>query len=179
MTRVLIVPGWTGSGPDHWQTLWERAHPDYLRVEMPDWDRPRLEDWIATLDAAVDQGPPAILVAHSLGCVAVAHWAGRAEGGRVRAALLVSPPDVERDETPPEIAGFAPIPRERLPFPAVVVASRTDPWIGVERARGLAAAWGARFVDAGDAGHLNTDAGYGPWPLGEALLAELIASREP
>jgi predicted alpha/beta hydrolase family esterase len=28
-------------------------------------------------------------------------------------------------------------------------------------------------VDAGDSGHVNADAGLGPWPLGERLLAEL------
>ena len=179
--RNLTVPGWTGSGPDHWQSLWERARPEIGRVEMPDWERPELEAWVTSLEAALAEGPPAILAAHSLGCLAVVHWAVRSGGedaaARVRAALLVAPPDAERDDAPPEIAGFAPIPREPLPFESVLVASATDPWIEPDRARDLARAWGSRFVDAGDAGHLNTDAGFGPWPEGEALLDELATAR--
>ena len=42
-----------------------------------------------------------------------------------------------------------------------------------ERSRALAQAWGSRFIDAGNSGHINADAGFGPWPLGENLLAEL------
>jgi uncharacterized protein len=54
------------------------------------------------------------------------------------------------------------------------VASRNDPFTDFERSRVLAEAWGSRFVDAGNSGHLNADAGFGPWPLGEELLAELL-----
>ena len=87
-SRVLIVPGWENSGPDHWQTLWERADPRrFRRVEQRDWDTPRPEDWIRELDTAIAAEPaPAVLVAHSLGCIAIAHWAARcarpACGGR-------------------------------------------------------------------------------------------------
>lgn len=180
IARVLTVPGWTGSGPDHWQTLWERSHPELRRVEMPDWDRPVLDDWVAALDAAIGSGAPAVLVAHSLGCLAAVHRAERVGGSAagIEAALLVAPPDADREDAPPEIAGFAPIPTGRLPFPAVVVASRTDPWIDFDRARELARAWDAEFVDIGDAGHVNTDAGFGPWPAGETLLAGLTAPRD-
>jgi predicted alpha/beta hydrolase family esterase len=115
---------------------------------------------------------PPVLVAHSLGCIAVAHWA-RTGTRPIQGALLVVPPDVEHPDFPPVVEGFAPIPRERLAFPSIVVASRNDQYGDFERSRGLAAAWGSRFVDAGDSGHLNTDAGFGPWPLGETLLAEL------
>ena len=88
--------------------------------------------------------------------------------------LLVAPPDVEHPDFPPVMEGFAPIPRARLPFPSLVVASRNDPFADFERSRALADAWGSRFVDAGHSGHLNADAGFGPWPLGERLLAELL-----
>lgn len=175
--RVLVIPGWTGSGPGHWQTLWERARPGIVRVEMEDWDRPDRAAWVARLDDAVSAGPPPVLVAHSLGCLVVAHWAAGEPAARARAALLVAPPDVEAEGTPAELAGFVPIPIRPLPFPSVVVASRTDPWIEFGRAWAIAEAWGSSLVDAGDAGHLNTDAGYGPWPDGEALLAGLLELR--
>lgn len=177
--RVLTIPGWTGSGSDHWQSIWERERPAIERVAMPDWDRPDRAAWVATLEATVAEGPPPVLVAHSLGCLAVVHWAEGLAAGRVRGALLVAPPDVERDDVPEEIAGFGPIPMEPLPFRAVVVASRTDPWTAFDRSAALARAWGASLVDAGEAGHLNTDAGYGPWPSGEVLLARLARPGDP
>ena len=113
-----------------------------------------------------------MLVAHSLGCLAVAHSA-RGRTLPIRAALLVAPPDVERPDFPPVVEGFAPIPREPLPFASIVVASRDDPFVTFERARELAGAWGSRVVDVGMGRHINTEAGFGPWPLGEQLLAEL------
>ena len=39
----------------------------------------------------------------------------------------------------------------------------------------LARAWGSRFVLLERGGHVNADAGFGPWPEGERLLAELTA----
>jgi predicted alpha/beta hydrolase family esterase len=172
---VLIVPGWTGSGPAHWQTRWERANPAYRRVEQADWDAPDVAAWVAVLDGAVRAAPaPPVLVAHSLGCIAVAHWAAAGTPGRAAGALLVAPADVERPAAPAPIRCFAPIPRRPLPFPTVVVASRDDPYVAFDRAAALATAWGADLVDAGAAGHLNSDAGFGPWPAGEALLAGLL-----
>ena len=170
---VLIVPGWGDSGPGHWQTLWEEANREFRRVVQRDWQYPVRVEWADTLAREVRAaGRPVVLVAHSLGCLAVAH-AARAGALPVHGALLVAPPDVEHPDFPPFIEGFAPIPREPLPFPSIVVASRNDQFADFERTRALASAWGARLVDAGTSGHLNTDAGFGPWPLGERLLAKL------
>jgi hypothetical protein len=172
-TPVLIVPGWGDSGPEHWQSLWETADPGFRRVVQRDWLYPICTEWVETLAGGIRAaGGPVVLVAHSLGCLAVAHCA-RDGALPVHGALLVAPPDVERPDFPPTIEGFTPVPREPLPFPSVVVASRNDPFAEFERTRALAAAWGSRLVDAGHGGHLNADAGLGPWPLGEKLLAEL------
>jgi predicted alpha/beta hydrolase family esterase len=171
---VLIVPGWGDSGPEHWQTLWEQANPGFRRVAQRDWEHPIKTEWVETLGREIRAaGRPVVVIAHSLGCIAVVHCAG-AGALPVRAALLVAPPDVEDPDFPPVIEGFAPVPRARLPFPSVVVASRNDPFAAFEQSRGLAEAWGSRFVDAGRSGHVNPDAGFGPWPLGETLLAELV-----
>jgi uncharacterized protein len=170
---VLIVPGWGDSGPMHWQSLWEHANPGFRRVVQRDWEYPIRAEWVATLDREIRAvGEPVVLVAHSLGCIAIAHWARVGEAA-AHAALLVAPPDIEHPDFPPVTEGFTPIPRERLAFPSIVVASRNDLFGDFERSRSLAEAWGSRFVDAGNSGHLNTDAGFGPWPLGERLLAEL------
>lgn len=173
--RVLIIPGWNSSGPEHWQTLWERADPDrFRRVEQSDWDNPRLADWVRTLDAAIAAEPaPPVLVAHSLGCIAVAHWAA-AHARPVVGALLVAPPDVERADMPGEVLGFAPVPLRPLPFRSILVASDNDEWVAIDRAAHFARGWGSELVRAGAVGHINTAAGFGPWPDGERLL-ELLS----
>ena len=177
LATILIVPGWQNSGPAHWQTLWQREHPEYVRVEQRDWERPVRAEWVATLEAAVvGAGGLVALVAHSLGCLAVAHWAavGSPAAHAVVGALLVAPPDVERGGALPEVAGFAPLPLAPLPFRSILVASENDPYCDIAVSRRLAAAWGSQLVSLGAAGHINTDAGYGPWPAGEALLASLL-----
>ena len=174
MTRVLILPGLHSSGPDHWQSRWERSDPACRRVRQRDWETPDRAEWEATLDAAIRESPePAVLAAHSLACSLVAHWASRGGRGIVRGALLVAPADVEGPDFPKGATGFAPMPMTPLPFPAIVVASTNDPYVTAERAAGFAAAWGARFELLGPAGHVNAEAGFGAWPEGRELLESL------
>ncbi|MBI4914052.1 MAG: serine hydrolase family protein [Acidobacteria bacterium] len=172
MRPILIVPGYQNSGPGHWQSLWE-ASMGARRVEMPNWHFPRKVPWVDALDEAVGRaGEAPILVAHALGCIAVAHWA-RVSSREVAAALLVAPADVERSDGPQVLRGFAPIPKSRLPFPSLLVASADDPHLAPERARDLAGFWGSRLRLLPEGGHLDPESGYGPWPAGEALLQEL------
>jgi len=173
--RVLVLPGWQDSGPDHWQSRWERAH-GFVRVQQADWMTPRRGDWLARLDEALlAEASPVRLAAHSLGCQLVAAWAAHSRhAARVAGALLVAPPDTEREDTPGAIAGaWRRIERGRLPFAATVVASSDDPYCAIERAREMAGQWGARFVDIGARGHVNADSGLGDWPEGLALLQAL------
>jgi len=172
---VLIVPGLYDSGPEHWQSHWERARGDCLRVVQRDWQTPSRADWVATLDAAVaGMRTPPVLAAHSLGCCTVAHWA--ALGRRARAALLVAPSDVEAPSYPSGTTGFAPMPMQRLPFPSIVVASDDDEYVSAARAADFARAWGARLVRIGRAGHINSASGLGSWLDGQRLLEELLAA---
>ena len=173
---VLILPGLGGSGPEHWQTRWEKLYERHRRVVQRDWDHPDRAAWLAAIEAAiVDAGEPVVLVAHSLGCALVAHAAAGPSAARVRAALLVAPADVDSPvSTPAETHVFAPLPLARLPFPATVVASETDPYVTLDRARAFAAAWGAELVDAGRGGHLNADSGLGAWPAGRVIFEALL-----
>jgi len=174
--RVLLLPGFGNSGPGHWQTLWEARH-GYERVLQDDWDAPGREAWIAGLDRAVRRTEgPVVIAAHSLGGAVVAHWAALAPTSNVVGYLCVCPADVDSEmHTPDEVRGFAPMPLAPLPFPTIVVASRTDPYVRFARAQEMSQRWGARLVDAGRAGHLNLDSGHGDWPEGHALLEELLA----
>jgi len=176
----LIVPGLGGSGPQHWQTLWQARLPGCARVAQRDWDRPDRELWLHGLRRAIEAaGGPAVLVAHSLGCALVAHAARRWPSllaSAVRGALLVAPADVDAPErTPPETRGFAPMTLARLPFPATVIASGDDPYVALARARAFARAWRADFVDAGAIGHINAASGLGDWPAGLRALDDLRA----
>jgi predicted alpha/beta hydrolase family esterase len=178
MTPILIVPGLGGSGPHHWQTYLERSFPGASRVQQDDWERPDRDVWIERLTAAVEQAPGAVLVAHSLGCAVVAHAAAARPDLPVAAALLVAPADVDRTHAEVDcLRSFAPMPSAPLPFRAIVVASADDPYMALERARGLSDDWGAEFIDAGALGHINVDAGFGPWPDGERMLRRLITMR--
>ena len=127
--RYLIVPGWQGSSDDHWQTHWQNSLPNSARVEQADWLTPRLEDWIAALAEAIAcDNTPVILIAHSLGCITVAHWAQRAPASQlsqVRGALLVAPADVERPACVPALRNFAPILAKGCRFPARLSAPTT------------------------------------------------------
>lgn len=171
---VLLVPGLYDSGPRHWQSLWHAAHPEFHRVVQRDWATPDRAEWVETLDRAItDVGAPVILVAHSLACITVAYWAQSHDTSRVAGALLVAPSDTEADFFPKGTTGFAPVPLARLPFPSTFVASTDDEYLSMKRAQQLAEAWGSRLVVIEGAGHINTDAGFGDWPVGEALLAEM------
>jgi len=175
---VLVLPGWGDSGPEHWQSLWQERH-GFDRVTQRDWEHPERGEWVATLAAAVSASEaPTVLVAHSLACAMVAHWAGSANPKTIQGALLVAPADVDSEmHTPDEVRSFAPMPMAPLPFPTIVVASRTDPYVRFVRAEAMAGAWGARLVDAGRMGHINPDAGVGEWAAGFALLEELLGRR--
>jgi predicted alpha/beta hydrolase family esterase len=176
---VLVLPGWRNSGPDHWQTHWERRFPEWRRLQQDNWSHPRCVDWVARLDEAVAASRrPVVLVAHSLGCVTVARWAARA-GGRVAAALLVAPADVERPNVAGALRGFAPLPRSVLPFPTLVVGSDNDPACSAWRAAALADSWGAEFLLLQGAGHINADSGLGDWEAGRQLLEAWLRRHLP
>lgn len=172
--RVLLLPGWLDSGPDHWQSRWEALHGDQ-RVVQSDWLWPKRGDWMARLEEVLlEHDTPALLVAHSLGCQLVAAWAAHSRHtARVKGALLVAPPDIEREDMPPNLAPWRPIVRQRLPFAAIAVTSSDDPYGAPERSAAMARDWGAERVDIGPRGHINGESGLGDWPEGRALLDRL------
>jgi len=180
--RYLIVPGWQGSPDNHWQSHWQRTLPNSARVEQQDWLTPQRQDWVQALEQAVAaERSPVILIAHSLGCVTVAHWAAQASPAlrrQVRGALLVAPADVERPTCAPALRNFAPIPTEALPFPSQVVSSDNDPAVSVPRALHLAQAWGAEAGLLSNAGHINVKSGHERWEQGFAYLYRLQSRVE-
>jgi predicted alpha/beta hydrolase family esterase len=165
--RVLVVPGLDGSGPEHWQSRWQRLYPAFERVEQDRWDVADLPVWSSRLQEVLAQDArPTVIVAHSFGCLTTVHRVGL-DAGHIVGALLVAPAD-------PEKFKVADIVQVRLPFPSVVIGSTDDPWMSAERAEHWAGVWGSEFVNAGAVGHINTASGLGDWPDGQDVLAAVV-----
>jgi uncharacterized protein len=172
---ILFLPGLGNSGPGHWQRRWGERFSTGRFVEQDNWDAPQLEAWVGNLEREIMMATrPVVLVAHSLGVPTVVHTAQRLHDTKVRGAFLVAPPDLERDDMPPEVAGFGPVPRDPLTFPSMLVVSSTDPYCDLERAADMGAAWGSDIHVAGEAGHINVASGHGPWPEGLMMFTRLM-----
>lgn len=173
---ILIVPGYTNSGPDHWQSRWEKKLRTARRVEQDAWSKPVREDWVQRMAEAVNATTrPVVIVAHSLGVAtavqAIPHYRRKIAGG-----FFVAPPEVANPTIRPRhLMTFGPYPRDPLPFPSLVIASRNDPFGSFEEADDIAAAWGSLFIDAGESGHINAESGHGPWPEGTMVFAKFMA----
>ncbi len=151
--------------------------PTALGVEQADWLTPRRDDWVAELERSVaSDARPVVLVAHSLGCITVAHWAAQAPREllrRVRGALLVAPADVQRSNCPEPLRNFAPIPRQPLPFASLLVGSDNDTAASAARAVELGRDWGSETAILAGAGHINVKSGHHRWEQGFAYLYRL------
>lgn len=171
---TVILHGWQGSGPDHWQSWLARqlreTQRDVRYPDLPEPDLPALESWLGALRRTLHGLPEERfdVVAHSLGALLWLHHA--AAGGpspRPARVALVAPPSPR--SAIPELAPFLPVPLDvdavrRAADGTVLVGSDDDPYTP----EGIAAAYGrplkmpTTIVVGG--GHLNAEAGYGEWP---------------
>ena len=174
MTNYFIVPGLGGSGPEHWQTYFERSGENFRRIEQKDWNAPDIPQWIEAIQKAISAFDPqsVVLVGHSLGCLAIASWAARYNHG-IKAALLVAPPDTGLLHSKLQQRLFDHIPTEKIHFRTRLIASTNDHWATIEQVKQYAKKWGSEFITIGDAGHIYDLSGYGDWPEGMRLLKEL------
>ncbi|CEJ96477.1 Predicted esterase of the alpha/beta hydrolase fold [Caballeronia glathei] len=172
--RLVTVPGLHGSEGAHWQTWLERQYPRAARVEQDDWDAPHLDTWAGALRSLLaKQRGPVVIAAHSFGCLATAHALSQAHGADVAGVLFVAPASPEKFR----FAGT--FDARRLNVPSILVASETDPWMPFDRAHELARRFGSAFVNLGDAGHINTAAGFGPWPRAKHFIDTLTHYAAP
>jgi predicted alpha/beta hydrolase family esterase len=176
MTSLIIVPGWRDSGLGHWQSLWAEQLVGAVRVQQDDWITPSRKAWVASITRTIlEQDGPVVIAAHSVGCIATTHLPPEAVA-KIQGALLAAPADPERRGI---LADFAPVPYQPLPYRSIVVASSNDPFCPVRTAGAYARAWGSEFVRLQNAGHINIESGFGPWPLGLALLQSLMGANAP
>lgn len=176
--EILIVPGWSSSGEDHWQSRWQRSLRTARRVEQSNWLHPDRDTWVGTLISTIAKSEtdmPIVLVAHSLGVATAVHAIRELPPAAIAGAFLVAPADVDNSAKWPVTAGytfdtsahgFSPLPKMPLSCPAALVASTNDPYCSTSRAKEMAHAWGASYIEAGPMGHINASSGHGPWPEG-------------
>ena len=172
--KIFTVPGLYNSGPAHWQTHWENEF-GFTRIEQDNWETPACSDWTQTIDSTVIKYPleKVVLVGHSLACCTIVRWAEKFKH-IIKGALLVGPSDVDASSYPPGTTGFSPMPRYRLPFPSIVIASSNDNYVTLERANEFATNWGSDLINAGDLGHINSSSDLGNWPFGIRVLQKLL-----
>ena len=180
----LLLPCRDNASPDHWQSHWQTALPNMTRVEQDDWISPKFGAWAARLDDYVSRARrPIVLIAHSLGTSLIMHWASRSDTSRIAGAFMVAPSDRGPADIWAEAAGsgFAPMLLQPLPFPAMVLASRNDPYVAFDRAQVFAEAWGATLVDMGQSGHMGNAANLGLWPAGLVHFGAFLGTltRQP
>lgn len=167
-STILMVPGLHGSGTGHWQTWWQQQYPNVLRVEQDDWEVPDLDAWAANVRRAIDQTDGLVwIVAHSFSCLASLR-AVADDHARIGGLLLVAPADPEK------FSVVERLPKNVLDIPSILVASTSDPWLSLNKAVHWANLWGSHLVNIGDAGHINIESGFGPWPGGLVLLQKLM-----
>lgn len=184
--NTLIVPGYHGSDKDHWQTWLEQQIPSAKRVSGIDWEQPIIHKWadaiVHELDASIHK---TVIVAHSFGCLASAMAiAKRPE--KVAGVIFVAPADPQRfsvfgarqsDFTDlPSIAGH--LPDHSLKTTGILIGSRDDPWMELQHAYAWSKRWDLIFHDAGNAGHINVESGFGPWPLIKLITDSLRINVE-
>lgn len=165
--EILILPGPQAAEPDDWHARWARQITSARALPWGTGDGVRDPRALAPhaerlVDEVARADKPVVIVAHDGGALVVMA-AAPSLTRKVAGAMLVAPHD------PGEMIDLGP-----LPFPTLLVASRNDPHLPFERSRGIAEALGATHLDAGEAGHLDSQAGFGPWPEGLMRFAGFL-----
>ena len=172
--RLVIVPGLHGSGAEHWQSWLHGQIAGAVRVEQEFWSVPDVERWADRIAETVDAlgSGPHVIVAHSFGCLAALHATARYPGLGVAQMLLVAPAEPTRFN----LANA--LPQAPLATRTCVVASDNDPWMSATNAHAWAQRWGSDWINLGNAGHINTESGYGPFPLAREWAAGALNRLE-
>lgn len=172
--EVLTVAGLYNSGPDHWQTHWEKEY-GFKRIIQTDYDTPVCADWISAIDNAVMKGNPAstILIGHSLACNTIVNWANKYQR-KIKAALLVAPSDTESAIYPGGTTGFMPMPLNTLPFPSITITSDDDKYVTIERAQFFTKHWGSELIILHQLGHMGSADKLALWPEGFKIFERVL-----
>lgn len=167
MKKVLILHGWHGSDTPHWQA-WlaqELVLADCIVAfpQLSNNTEPQCEEWIAEAVSIIDDFRPDIVICHSLANILWFHVCDVLERS-VEKLLLCAPPRDHSDT--PEVTTFfpSPIPSDLHADEVLMVVSDNDPYMSLDESIMLAMKLQVDLKVIKNGGHLNTSAGYGPWP---------------
>ncbi len=165
--KVLILHGWGGSDYPHWQA-WaasELIKENYTVSfpSLPDRDEPKFEEWIEALKKEFDHFTPDIVVCHSLANILWFHFVSKYDIKPIEKLMLVAPVSQKPIE---ELKSFYPYPivDDLKAKEVIMVGSTNDPYMSVEEIMQLQSKLNVGLKILEDAGHINTDSGYGELP---------------
>ncbi len=174
MRRVLILHGWGGSDFPHWQSwISSEIAKDYGCVsflKFSDIDSPKKDVWLKELELEMDRFRPDVVLCHSIANILWFHLCNKAELPRIEKLFLVAPPSFKCDIK--ELQSFFPceIPKNLYAKKSLLISSSNDPYISQDEAKELQEALHIDMKVLQNAGHINSDGGYGEWPW---LLEEI------
>jgi predicted alpha/beta hydrolase family esterase len=180
MYSTVFVAGFGNSEPEHWQKIWFEQTKNAYWVEQDDWDNPNKDKWIEQLEKTLlHVKTPVLFIAHSIGCHTVIEWVQKYfKNQYIIGALLVAPPDTNRENFPKEIVGFHNPSRDKLPFKSVAIISEDDPYSSLEQSERLARSWGCKVLHVGKKGHINLASDLGEWEEGKKILSNFSLSPQ-
>ena len=186
MADFLILHGWGGNKPAHWQEwlageLTAAGHTA-LAPKMDNPTNPDPAAWMTLIHEALSAMPEdadLTVLTHSMGAVNwMRHAAMSQDAGFVRPGpvanrvLLVAPPYVVKEIPPLDLvgtaaffppvlspAGLAAVGRE-----TVLIASDTDDYSTFDQSAAYAAGLGLDIQKLPNSGHISPYYGYGEWP---------------
>jgi serine hydrolase len=172
--KVLLLHGWGGSDYPHWQSwlageiVKEYGYVKFLRFS--NYDEPRLNVWLDELTTALEEFKPDIVICHSLANTLWFHLCNTQNIREIQKLYLVAPPSMNCHVE--ELKEFFPVksPKNLHAKETLLITSTNDPYMSVEEAKALQKELGIEMKMLENAGHINSDSGFGEWPW---MLEEL------
>jgi len=165
--KVLLLHGWGGSDFPHWQSwLAGEIAKDYgcvNFVRFSNVDIPKLDIWMKELLNSLEDFRPDIVICHSLANTLWFHACNTQKMPQVKKLYLVAPPSLTCKVK--ELAEFFPvqIPQRLYTKEALLITSTNDPYLHVDEAKELQQSLHVKMKILENAGHINTQSGYGEW----------------
>jgi uncharacterized protein len=173
--RIMTVPGLHGSGPSHWQTIWEGIYW-FSRIEQDNWDNPVFSQWTESLQKSLKvdaDTTDVVLVAHSLGCHLVVKSFPLIKNV-IKGVFLVAPPDLDSRIIENDLTSFSLPALYKLNVPGYLVYSEDDPYASAAYSDMYGQALGLDRINIGKRGHINSDSSLGDWDEGVTILKQLL-----
>lgn len=165
--KVLILHGWEGSDAPHWQSyLATELAKDYGKVsflKFSNFNHPNINIWMNELRDELVEFDPNIVVCHSLACTLWFHLCNNYDIPTIKKIFLVAPPS--NNSKIEELNDFFPVssPKNLNAKNALLVTSTNDPYLNKQEARELQESLNIDMKVLENAGHINSDSGFGEW----------------